>query len=94
MSPRQTADNIYGSVSAADVNLAIKALLQNQGMQGLVVLPDEDVRFVNIADAGVEAPRLKKLGQYEYEVRIKGHDEPIKRTVRVLPEDSTVAAAS
>lgn len=87
MTPRQSPDNIYGSVSADDVDLAIKALLQNQGMGGLVTLPEEDIRFVHIAGTETEAPRIKKLGEYEYEIRIRGHEDVIRRAVRVLPDD-------
>ncbi|KAB9006563.1 hypothetical protein FH972_026917 [Carpinus fangiana] len=90
ISPHQPTANIFGSVSATDVNLAIKTLLQNNGMHGLVVLSDEDIKFVNIAGTHTEAVRLKQLGVYQYEVRIKGHADPIRRSVRVLPDEVAV----
>ena len=87
VSPRQVPDNIYGSVSVEDISTAVKALLHQRGMTGLVVLPDEQVQFVNIAGTKQRANKVKRLGEYTYEIRIKGHDERIRRNVRVMSND-------
>lgn len=66
--------------------MAIKALLQSEGMSGLITLPDEDITFL-AGDSDTKADRIKRLGEYEYEIKIKGHDQVITRSVRVLPDD-------
>lgn len=35
------------------------------------------------------AGRIKQVGEYEIEIRVKGRDEAIKRKVRVLPVDAS-----
>lgn len=61
-----------------------------------MILPDEDIRFVHLGgtggrdDEGMTADRVKKLGVFEYEIRVKGVEgavEPLKRNVRVLSDD-------
>lgn len=93
VSPRRTAANIYGSVTRAEIAMSIRALVNARGMAGRVVVPDEDVRFVHLggsggeADEGFTADRVKKLGEFEVEVRVKGMEQPIRRNVRVLSDD-------
>ena len=100
--PRQTAASIYGSVTVDDIAQSIKALVHAQGQQGRVVLPDEDIRFVRLGetasestqgasssqDEGLTGDKIKKLGEYEYEIRVRGWEgEPLNRVVRVLSAD-------
>ena len=51
-----------------------------------VVLGPEDVIIVSAKrdELGGESDRIKALGNFEIEVRVKG-GEPVRRTVRVLP---------
>ena len=87
-SPRQVADNIYGSVTTADITTSIRALLAVKELSGaLLQLPDEDVSFVDLGETKERADKLKKLGDFEFEVKIRGHDRVLRRHVRVLPED-------
>ena len=81
--------NIYGSVTSADVATSIKALLASSELAGRVVLADEDINFTNAEAAS--AGRVKQLGDFEVEIKIKGRQETIKRHVRVLPVDASAA---
>ena len=91
-SPRQSSDNIFGSVSTNDVQTAIRARFAQLGYIASISLPTQDVKFVNVAGSDEDATRLKKLGQYDVEIAIKGHEGVIKRAVRVLPDDGTTPA--
>ena len=53
-----------------------------------VVLGPEDVTIVSAKqdEDGGEADRIKALGDFEIEVRIKG-GEAVRRTVRVQPQE-------
>lgn len=74
---------IYGSVSTADVSSAIKAALAPNEEASKISFGDEDVRFVS--PAGVEGDKVKMLGEFEVEVRIKGSEGTVRKVVRVLP---------
>lgn len=55
-----------------------------------VIFGEEDIRFLNVKDTnGVvgETDRVKNVGEYQVEVRIKGAEDSVIRTVRVLPQD-------
>lgn len=84
-SQHQASDQIYGSVSIADISTVIKALIHNRGLTQLVVLPEEDIRFVNVADTDKRADRIKKIGDFNYEIRIRGHEQRILRLARIRP---------
>ena len=94
--PRQTAANIYGSVSVSDITQSVKALLLSRGLSGRIVFPEEEVRFVHLGEelgtesegVGITADKIKKLGEFEYEIKVKGWDgESIRRVCRVLSDD-------
>lgn len=93
--PTSTASTtaIYGSVSTADVANSIKAVLAENDEAAKIVFAEDDVRFVNVSldgQAAIETDKLKNLGEFEVEVRIKGVDTPVRKTVRVLPQESSV----
>lgn len=93
--PTSTASTtaIYGSVSTADVANTIKAVLAENDEAAKIVFAEDDVRFVNVSldgQAAIETDKLKNLGEFEVEVRIKGVDTPVRKTVRVLPQESSV----
>ena len=78
---------IYGSVSTADVVESMKALLSQTEEGARVVLGAEDVKIlvpegVEPQDAGIEGDRLKALGEFQVEARVKG-GEAVVRTVSV-----------
>lgn len=57
------------------------------------MLSDSDIHFVQQegeAEA-TETSRVKQLGTYTVEIKIKGHGQSIRREVRVLPEDAAPA---
>ena len=51
----------------------------------IVPLSPEDVRFMSTLSE-TEPDRIKHLGDFEVEIQLKGSPEPVKRTIRVLPE--------
>lgn len=69
----------------------MKAVLAANDEAARVVFGEEDVRFINVRDeAGRlgESDRVKQLGEYQVEVRIRGGEAPVKRAVRVLAQDA------
>lgn len=81
---------IYGSVSTADVVESIKALLSQTEEGARVVLAAEDVRIlvpedVEPQDIGIEGDRVKALGEFQVEARVKG-GEAVVRTLSVKAE--------
>jgi len=81
--------SIFGSVSTSDVATSIKALLASTELAGRIILNDDDIHFTDseVASAG----KIKQVGEYEIEIRVKGREESIKRKVRVLPVDASAA---
>ena len=81
--------HIFGSVSTADMAESIKAVLAGTaegarvviGAEDVTILQDEDDEFGH-QEKGIEGDRLKVLGDFKVEIRIKG-GEPVVRTVSV-----------
>lgn len=64
---------IYGSVSTHDVLVAIRAAMANNDESARVVLVEDDISFVDLpALEGAEAGRVKHVGDFTVEVKIKG----------------------
>ncbi|KAI4131196.1 MAG: hypothetical protein LQ347_003083 [Umbilicaria vellea] len=86
--PGPVAIAIYGSVSTADIAASIKDILAMDEVGARVVLGPEDVTIVNTKhdEHGGEADRIKALGNFDIEVRVKG-GEAVRRTVRVQPQE-------
>ena len=74
--------NIFGSVSTTDMAVTIKELLAKSQDGQRVVVGAEDVKILTQAGKGVEGDRLKALGDFQIEVRVKGGDA-LQRTVSV-----------
>lgn len=85
--PEITANNsIYGSVSTADIVASMTEILAEDRLGKKVVLAAEDVSFVEreVGDAGeVGGDRVKMLGVFEVEIRLKGAPDLVKRTIKV-----------
>ncbi|KAI4125471.1 MAG: hypothetical protein LQ338_004229 [Usnochroma carphineum] len=83
---------IFGSVTTADMVDAIKAVLAGDEEGAKVVPGPEHITVDEEMDeeAGVEADRVKALGNYKIEIKLKGVD-PIRRTYIGFPH---VEAAS
>lgn len=82
---RPATTSIYGSVSTADVLASIRNDLARNDEAARIVLTEEDVKFTNLRE-GDETNRVKRLGEFEVDIRIKGAEEPLRKVVRVLPE--------
>ncbi|KAI4099742.1 MAG: hypothetical protein L6R37_005811 [Teloschistes peruensis] len=92
--PKKTSADIhiFGSVTPADIVESIKAVLANDKEGANLVIAPEDIHIlygsndeVATEEAGVKVDRLKSLGEYRFEIRLKGVD-PIRRLVHILPE--------
>ena len=78
---------IYGSVSTSDIVDSMKAMLSRTEEGARVVLAAEDVKILVPEDVepqsiGIEGDRLKALGEFQVEARVKG-GEAVMRTVSV-----------
>ena len=87
MPSKPSLATIYGSVSTADIVDSIKAMLSQTEEGARVVLAAEDIKIlvpedVETQDIGIEGDRLKALGDYQVEARVKG-GEAVVRTVSV-----------
>lgn len=86
--PKPLITKIFGSVTTTDMVDAIKAVLAEDEDGARVVLGADDIKVdedVN-EEIGVEADRLKALGNYEVEILLKGVD-PIARTISVRAQE-------
>ena len=86
---------IFGSVSTADVAESIKAVLAETREGARVVIGPEDITIIQREDMekerqerGIEGDRLKALGEFQVEVKVKGGD-PVLKTVSVRAQEST-----
>ena len=93
--PKPQIVTIFGSVSTADVADSLKAILNQTKEGSRVVLGAEDIKFVEKGqkegaepqDSGIEGDRLKALGNFKMEARVKGGDAVI-RTVSVRAQEA------
>ncbi len=83
---------IYGSVSVADIAESIKAILATSEESARVVLAPEDIKIdeSESEDVGIDADRLKALGEYQIEIHVKGVD-PIRRRVNIRAQDADIS---
>lgn len=93
LEPKPQIIPIYGSVSPAEIAASIKALLGLKAESGdeeaaRVVLNADDVIIVqeDMADSTGEAGRIKALGDFAIDIRVKG-GEPVRRMVRVKAQE-------
>ena len=89
--------HIYGSVSTADMAELIKAVLVGSTEGEQVVIGAEDISIIQNKDKelgeqdrGIEGDRLKVLGNFQVEVRVKG-GEPVMRRVSVKAQEVSQA---
>lgn len=88
LEPKPSVTRIFGSVTTADIVDSIKVVLAEDEEGARVVLGPEDIRIVDEAteERGIEDDRLKALGNYEVEIRLKGVD-PLRRKVSIRAQD-------
>ncbi|KAL8825636.1 MAG: hypothetical protein Q9170_007717 [Blastenia crenularia] len=86
--PKPLITKIFGSVKTSHMVNTIKAVLAEDKDGARVVLGPEDIHIIDEAseERGVEEDRLKALGEYEIEIRLKDM-EPIKRTVSIRAQE-------
>ncbi|KAL9125733.1 MAG: hypothetical protein Q9217_005104 [Psora testacea] len=90
--PASEMKTIFGSVTTADMAENIKALLGVEEESARVVIGAEDISILGEGGegSGIEGDRLKALGNFLVEVRVKG-GEPVLRTVTVLAQEDNSA---
>jgi len=80
--------NIFGSVTTADMADAIKAILAEYEDGGRVVIGAEDISIVGaVPGSGIEGDRLKALGDFMIDIRVKG-GEAVGRIVSVRAQEA------
>lgn len=82
--PSKQVVNIYGSVSTSDIAANLKAILAEHEEGARVVLSPEDITFVEGMDEG---DRVKQLGSFEIDIKVKGATEAVRRTINVQAQD-------
>lgn len=87
--PKPQLTTIFGSVSTADIAESMKAILAQTKEGARVVLGAEDVTVLEKKleedgpeETGIEGDRLKALGDFQVEARVKGGNAVV-RTVSV-----------
>lgn len=95
--PKPQLDTIFGSVSTGDMAESIKAILAETTEGARVVVGAEDITIIQDEDdefghqyKGIEGDRLKALGNFQVEVRVKG-GEAVARTVSVKAQEVSQA---
>jgi hypothetical protein len=85
--PKSQEVAIYGSVSTADIAESIKAILAGSEEGARVVLSAEDITIITEGGnvLGAEADRLKALGEFDVDIRVKG-GEAVRRFISVLAQ--------
>jgi hypothetical protein len=76
--------SIYGSVTTTDVAENLKAILTEEGKGSRVVLTPEDIVFVS---QGEEKDRVKHLGAFEIDIKVKGATTAVRRTIIVKAQE-------
>jgi ribosomal protein L9 len=76
--------SIYGSVTTTDIAENLKAILAEDGEGSRVVLTSEDIVFVR---QGEEKDRVKHLGTYEIDIKVKGATAASRRTITVKAQE-------
>lgn len=86
--PKPKADagpqGIYGSVSAQDILVAIRAATATNDEAAKIPLREEDIVFM---DEKV-GRAVKSVGDFTIEIAVKGSERGLKRTVRVIPQEA------
>lgn len=84
----------FGSVSTADIAESIRAVLAQARHGARVVIGPEDITILaekderlELQDIGIEKDRIKALGDFKVEARVKGGDA-VTRTVSVRAQEN------
>ena len=92
--PKSKPTMIYGSVSTADISEAVKAILVQHAEGTRVVLGSEDMTISGEGGegSGIEPGRIKALGTFTVDIRVKGGDS-IRRTILVKAQEEGEATS-
>ncbi|EME41888.1 hypothetical protein DOTSEDRAFT_177289 [Dothistroma septosporum NZE10] len=77
---------IYGSVSTHDILVAARAAIAENDEAARVILAESDIRFMD-EEARTEG-KVKHVGDFTIEIKVKGAERGVKRTVRVVPQEA------
>ncbi|RDW94493.1 hypothetical protein BP5796_00256 [Coleophoma crateriformis] len=84
VAPKLTTNgSIYGSVSTADIAANMKAILGEHPEGARIVLSSEEISFVKKVE---DNDRVKKVGVYEIEIKLKGSTDVVRRSIKVSAE--------
>jgi ribosomal protein L9 len=79
---------IYGSVTIHDVAVEMRKAMDTNDEARKVTINQDDLKFVGLpASAEADADRIKHIGDFAVELKLKNMTEPITRTVRVSPQN-------
>ncbi|KAL1650321.1 hypothetical protein SLS58_001136 [Diplodia intermedia] len=81
--PADTRVRLHGSVSTADIVTFVKTQLEDNEEGSRVVLSERDVQFLGGTEPNDDT-RIKYLGDYEVEIKIKGTEGGVRRKLRIL----------
>lgn len=82
--PTETKQAIYGSVSTADIAATIRAVLAEDAEGSRIVLGPEDIKFAIETE---EKDRVKHIGTFDVDIRVKGAPEAVRRTITVRAQE-------
>lgn len=77
---------IYGSVSTYDILVAVRVAIAENDEAARVILAEGDIRFMD-EEARAEG-KVKHVGDFTIEIKVKGAERGVKRTVRVVPQEA------
>ena len=88
--PEPKPIKIYGSVSTMDISDSVRSILAQDEEAVRIVLGPEDVSIAEEADDdnGIEPGRIKALGSFAVDIRVKG-GEAIRRTAIVRAQEDS-----
>lgn len=82
-----TDSTIHGSISTGDIASAIRMVASANGPRGSrVVINPENVEFLD--QSTVEGDKIKAIGEYDIEVKMKGTADFVRRKVIVMRQDT------
>jgi hypothetical protein len=76
--------SIYGSVTTIDIADNLKAILAEDSEGSRVVLSPEDISFLR---KGEEKDRVKHMGTYEIDIKVKGATSAVRRTITIKAQE-------
>ena len=80
---------IYGSVSAHDVLVAMRAAIADNDEAARVILTEDDVKFVDLPTSEeTGGGKLKHVGDFVVEMKVRGAEKSVRRAVKISPQET------